>query len=93
MEQIILKKLVEEPGNYDHQQKCDNPVVLQIQIPKPGVKKPQVMGESKKISKKKSLVLFRRAKHNPDYLKEVASLNDYKANLNRQATSVRKFMI
>ena len=96
METILLKKkLVENPGDYDHQIKSDSPaeVQIQIQIPQPGVEIPQVMGDSIKVQKKKSLVLLEKARLNPGYLKEVASMNRYKAYLDTQTAYVRKFII
>lgn len=93
METIILKKLVKEPETNDHKHKSDSPVVLQIQIPQPGVIKPQVKGKTKKAIKKRSLALLEKVKLNPEYLEEAENMNRFKAYLDTQTAYVRKFMI
>jgi len=95
METILLKKKLQEKlGDYD-QIKSDSPVELQIQIqiPQPGVFQPQVMGDLNKVQKKKSLALLEKVKLNPGYLKEVSTMNRYKAYLDAQTAYVQKFMI
>ncbi|NHJ25604.1 MAG: hypothetical protein EAX89_13555 [Candidatus Lokiarchaeota archaeon] len=53
----------------------------------------KVIVKGEKVEGRGSIGLYNRAKMNATYLEEISEMNNYKANLDRQALSIRKFMI
>lgn len=53
----------------------------------------KVIVKGEKVEGRGSIGLYNRAKMNAKYLEEISEMNNYKANVDRQALSIRKFMI
>jgi hypothetical protein len=53
----------------------------------------KVILKEEKIEKRDLIRLYKRAKMNAKYLEEISEINNYKANVDKQALSIRKFMI